>query len=431
MSTHTTSIWNPAIVQRAIWRLVPEAPSAHHGAQPGDVRGRGRQRADHAPPPLRPRHRRRQHRVRAADHPVAVDHRAVRQFRGGDGRRARQGPGRHACGGRRPKPSRTGNAPTGPSRSCRRRRSARAMSSRSTAGEVIPADGDIIEGVASVDESAITGESAPVIRESGGDRSAVTGGTKVLSDWIRVRISANPGRNVPRSDDRAGRRRGAAEDAERDRAEHPAGRADDRLPDRRRHAPAVCDLLRATAVGVRPGVAAGVPHPDHDRRTAVGDRHRRHGPPGAAQRAGDVGPRRRSGRRRPHAAARQDRHDHARQPPGERVHRAAGSQRRRAGRRGADGVAAGRDARGPIDRRAGQGEVRPARPRTVAAARDVRAVHRPDADVRRGSGRPARRASSWRAAARPPWRRRRARDPQGRRRVGGEVGGLARRHRAP
>jgi K+-transporting ATPase ATPase B chain len=64
---------------------------------------------------------------------------------------------------------------------------------RVTAGEVIPADGDIIEGVASVDESAITGESAPVIRESGGDRSAVTGGTKVLSDWIRVKVSVNPG----------------------------------------------------------------------------------------------------------------------------------------------------------------------------------------------------------------------------------------------
>jgi potassium-transporting ATPase ATP-binding subunit len=61
------------------------------------------------------------------------------------------------------------------------------------AGEVIPADGDTIEGVASVDESAITGESAPVIRESGGDRSAVTGGTKVLSDWIRVQVTANPG----------------------------------------------------------------------------------------------------------------------------------------------------------------------------------------------------------------------------------------------
>ena len=61
------------------------------------------------------------------------------------------------------------------------------------ANDTIPADGEVIEGVASVDESAITGESAPVIRESGGDFSAVTGGTRVLSDWILVRVSANPG----------------------------------------------------------------------------------------------------------------------------------------------------------------------------------------------------------------------------------------------
>ncbi len=61
------------------------------------------------------------------------------------------------------------------------------------AGDFIPCDGEIVEGVASVDESAITGESAPVIRESGGDRSAVTGGTRVLSDWLIVRITANPG----------------------------------------------------------------------------------------------------------------------------------------------------------------------------------------------------------------------------------------------
>jgi len=61
------------------------------------------------------------------------------------------------------------------------------------AGEMIPADGDVIEGAATVDESAITGESAPVIRESGGDRSAVTGGTRVLSDEIKIRISINPG----------------------------------------------------------------------------------------------------------------------------------------------------------------------------------------------------------------------------------------------
>ncbi len=61
------------------------------------------------------------------------------------------------------------------------------------AGHYIAGDGEVIEGVASVDESAITGESAPVIREAGGDRSAVTGGTKVLSDWIKVRITSNPG----------------------------------------------------------------------------------------------------------------------------------------------------------------------------------------------------------------------------------------------
>jgi K+-transporting ATPase ATPase B chain len=61
------------------------------------------------------------------------------------------------------------------------------------AGQYIAGDGEVIEGVASVDESAITGESAPVIREAGGDRSAVTGGTKVLSDWVKVRITSNPG----------------------------------------------------------------------------------------------------------------------------------------------------------------------------------------------------------------------------------------------
>src|ERR1700736_4164488 len=61
------------------------------------------------------------------------------------------------------------------------------------AGDLIPSDGEVVEGMASVNEAAITGESAPVIRESGGDRSAVTGGTQVLSDWIRVRITAAPG----------------------------------------------------------------------------------------------------------------------------------------------------------------------------------------------------------------------------------------------
>ncbi|WP_439955338.1 P-type ATPase, partial [Klebsiella pneumoniae] len=61
------------------------------------------------------------------------------------------------------------------------------------AGDLIPSDGEVVEGVASVNEAAITGESAPVIRESGGDRSAVTGGTQVLSDAIKVRITAAAG----------------------------------------------------------------------------------------------------------------------------------------------------------------------------------------------------------------------------------------------
>src|SRR5262247_2599620 len=61
------------------------------------------------------------------------------------------------------------------------------------AGDMIPGDGEVVEGVASVNEAAVTGESAPVIRESGGDKSSVTGGTQVLSDWLVVRITANPG----------------------------------------------------------------------------------------------------------------------------------------------------------------------------------------------------------------------------------------------
>jgi potassium-transporting ATPase ATP-binding subunit len=61
------------------------------------------------------------------------------------------------------------------------------------AGDIIPTDGEIIEGIASIDESAITGESAPVIRESGGDRSSVTGGTRVVSDWLVVRVTARQG----------------------------------------------------------------------------------------------------------------------------------------------------------------------------------------------------------------------------------------------
>ena len=95
---------------------------------------------------------------------------------------------------------------------------------------------------------------------------------------------------------------------------------DDRVPRGHRDPAAVRRVLRRRAVRGRAGRAAGLPDPDHDRRAALGHRHRRHGPAGPAQRAGDVRTGRRGGRRREHAAARQDRHDHARQPAGGRVH---------------------------------------------------------------------------------------------------------------
>ena len=107
------------------------------------------------------------------------------------------------------------------------------------AGELIPGDGTVIEGIASVDESAITGESAPVIRESGGDRSAVTGGTRVLSDRIVVEITQEPGQSFLDRMIALVEGADAAQDAERDRALDPARRPHDRLPRRRRHAAAV------------------------------------------------------------------------------------------------------------------------------------------------------------------------------------------------
>ena len=104
------------------------------------------------------------------------------------------------------------------------------------AGQMIPGDGEVIEGIASVDESAITGESAPVIRESGGDRSAVTGGTQGPVRPDRRADHVESRRIVPRSHDLAGRRGLAAKDAERNRPAHFAGRADAGVPVRLRHA---------------------------------------------------------------------------------------------------------------------------------------------------------------------------------------------------
>ena len=241
------------------------------------------------------------------------------------------------------------------------------------AGEFIPGDGEVIEGVASVDESAITGESAPVIRESGGDRSAVTGGTRVLSDWLIIRVTANPGESF--LDRMISMVEGAKRQKtpERNRAEHPPGGADASCS--WSSAPRCCRIsiysVKAAGTGAvvsdhGAGCAVRLPGADDHRRAALGHRHRRHGPPDPGQLHRDVRPRGRSRRRRGRAAARQDRHDHAGQPPGDGIY--PGRRRRPAGtgRRGAVGLAGRRDARGPQHRRARQGEVRSARPRNPA-----------------------------------------------------------------
>ncbi|MGY4451245.1 high-affinity K+ transport system ATPase subunit B [Bradyrhizobium sp. i1.3.1] len=159
------------------------------------------------------------------------------------------------------------------------------------AGDTIPSDGEVIEGVASVNEAAITGESAPVIRESGGDRSAVTGGTQVQSDWIRVRITAAQGSTF------IDRMIKLVEGAERQKTPNEialnillAGLtiifvfATVTIPSYAAYAGGSISVVVLVALFV-------TLIPDHDRRAAIGDRYRWHGPPGPLQRAGDVRPR--------------------------------------------------------------------------------------------------------------------------------------------
>ena len=155
---------------------------------PGHVRDHGRRRADdrgnlHRHAPIA--------RLRRATRDLALVHGAVRQFRRSDGRRPRQG------AGGQPAPGAQRNDGASPAEWREVKVPAPILQKGDLvvceAGDIIPADGDVIEGIASVDESAITGESAPVIRESGGDRSAVTGGTRVLSDRIVIRMTMEKG----------------------------------------------------------------------------------------------------------------------------------------------------------------------------------------------------------------------------------------------
>ena len=152
---------------------------------------------------------------------------------------------------------------------------------------MIPCDGEVVEGIASVDESAITGESAPVIRESGGDRSAVTGGTKVLSDRIVVRVVAEPGESF------LDRMISLVEGAKRQKTPNEialhvllAGMTIIFLIACVTLVPlAAYSGLALTRAGG--GGAAGLPDPDDHRRPDVGHRHRRHGPAHPPQRDPD------------------------------------------------------------------------------------------------------------------------------------------------
>ena len=184
------------------------------------------------------------------------------------------------------------------------------------AGEFIPGDGEIVEGAATVDESAITGESAPVVREAGGDRSAVTGGTRVLSDEIKIRITSNPGETF------LDRMIGLVEGAKRQKTPNEI---------------ALTILLSALTIiflivlislkayGIYVGVTFSITVlvallvcliPTTIGGSAQRHRHRRDRPARAKECARHERPRGRSRGRCGCVAARQDRHDHARQSPG-------------------------------------------------------------------------------------------------------------------
>ena len=254
------------------------------------------------------------------------------------------------------------------------------------AGDIVPADGEIIEGLASIDESAITGESAPVIREAGGDKSSVTGGTKVLSDRIRVRVTAMPGESF------LDKMISLVEGASRQKTPNEIALTI-LLAGFTLVFVIVCATLKPFAdyVGTehhdrRVHFAVRLPDPDHDRRTAVGDRNRRNGPGAACERHHQIGQGRRDGRRHRHAAARQDGNHHHRQPQGDQILPGTGDGYESVRRSLHVLVAVRRNARGEIDHRTGA-RTGPPRARTEHDRRADDPFLRRDEMLRRRPGR--------------------------------------------
>ena len=265
-------------------------------------------------------------RLRRQHRRLAVVHRPLRELRRGDGGGSRQGPGRRAAQDARrddrPQATRRRGDRGGAELAARRRRPGRRHGRRDHPRRRRRGRGHRERGRVGDHRRVRPGHPRvgrrPLCRHRRYAR-AVGRDRRPRHDPSR--------RELPRPHDRARRGCEPPEDAERDRARHPPRRAHDHPPPRDRDAAAVRRLLRRGAVGDRPHRAPRLPHPDHDRRAALRDRHRRHGPARAAQRARDERPRRRGRRRLLDAAARQDRDDHARQPAGERLHPRPGRHR--------------------------------------------------------------------------------------------------------
>ena len=250
-----------------------------------------------------------------------------------------------------------------------------------TAGEVIPGDGDVVEGIASVDESAITGESAPVIRESGGDRSAVTGGTTVLSDRIVVKITQKPGESF------VDRMIALVEGANRQKTPNEialnillaaltiifvfaVATLQPLAIYSKVNNPGVPDTSALNGNGISGIVLVAllvclIPTTIGALLSAIGIA----GMDRLVQRnvLAMSGPRGRGGRRRQHPAAGQDRNDHARESAGVGIHSGDRGDPRRSGRRRAAVQPRRRNPRGPLHRRLRQRGLRAARADTRRA----------------------------------------------------------------
>ena len=326
-------------------RSVAQARPAPHVAQPGHVPRRGRRGAHH-----RHRDRRAVPRRLEPSGGTAVPDGFTGASRSGSGSpcssRTSPSPSPRAAARRRPQPahdphqhrSRTASPPTTTTADpdAERARDRGVASADLRLGDVVVVDrrasssratATSSRGIASVDESAITGESAPVIRESRRrPQRRHRRHPRAVATASSCSITSKPGETFVDRMIRARRGRSPPEDAERDRAQHPAREPVDRLPRRRAHAqPDRVATRRARRASRCSSPCWSASSRPRSARCCQRDRHRRHGPARAAQRARDVGPRGRGGRRRHDAAARQDRHDHLRQPPGDRVR--AGARR--------------------------------------------------------------------------------------------------------